>query len=446
MVKNSHLVQEFNTQVALYRELVISIGDVSVTCPSLHAELHKTRTRGCEMAYQAHQKLAAISGPEDGEIHPEICRLYIQLQCCLEMYTTEMLKSICLLGSLQFHRKGKEPCGLPKILDAKAEESSEVPILEDMSLSPTDIQQHLWQVSTDIENTERDMREMKNLLSKLRETMPLPLKNQDDSSLLNLTPYPLVRRRKRRFFGLCCLVSSTTAWMQRHCIKRHQLAYSDPAKRMCNYDSSSDRSILEDLCFFPFSFSFLCDFCFFDFGSSSSAELDEEHLVEKKIKKADQYCSSWHIINCSNDKTSVSSVVSLKETKKKKRKKIPKKPILTGKLKTFQTEDVLANKAASIEAVFPEKTQVSKIFLKLFFDMKREWEQAYEDLPFIREAAHQSSGLFSCSRTKHSPFFRTRECCESAIVFGQHRPDTLQTAQVFLPALSHKNKLLGHKR
>ncbi|NWY46242.1 R7BP protein, partial [Pomatorhinus ruficollis] len=202
------LVQEFNTQVALYRELVISIGDVSVTCPSLHAELHKTRTRGCEMACQAHQKLAAISGPEDGEIHPEICRLYIQLQCCLEMYTTEMLKSICLLGSLQFHRKGKEPSGPPKTLDTKVEENSEVPILEDTSLSPTDIQQHLWQVSTDIDNTERDMREMKNLLSKLRETMPLPLKNQDDSSLLNLTPYPLVRRRKRRFFGLCCLVSS----------------------------------------------------------------------------------------------------------------------------------------------------------------------------------------------------------------------------------------------
>ncbi|XP_068279660.1 regulator of G-protein signaling 7-binding protein isoform X1 [Nyctibius grandis] len=202
------LVQEFNTQVALYRELVISVGDVSVTCPSLHAEMHKTRTRGCEMAYQAHQKLAAISGPEDGEIHPEICRLYIQLQCCLEMYTTEMLKSICLLGSLQFHRKGKEPCALPKLLDTKVEESSEVPILEDTSSSPIDIQQHLWQVSTDIENTERDMREMKNLLSKLRETMPLPLKNQDDSSLLNLTPYPLVRRRKRRFFGLCCLVSS----------------------------------------------------------------------------------------------------------------------------------------------------------------------------------------------------------------------------------------------
>ncbi|XP_015265705.1 PREDICTED: regulator of G-protein signaling 7-binding protein [Gekko japonicus] len=202
------LVQDFNTQVALYRELVISIGDVSVTCPSLRAEMHRTRTKGCEIACQAHQKLAAISGPEDGEIHPEICRLYIQLQCCLEMYTTEMLKSICLLGSLQLHRKGMETCAAPKTGDSKVEESPEVPILEDTSSSPTDIQQHLLQVSTDIENTERDMREMKNLLSKLRETMPLPLKNQDDSSLLNLTPYPLVRRRKRRFFGLCCLVSS----------------------------------------------------------------------------------------------------------------------------------------------------------------------------------------------------------------------------------------------
>uniref|UniRef100_A0A452TTV5 Regulator of G protein signaling 7 binding protein n=1 Tax=Ursus maritimus TaxID=29073 RepID=A0A452TTV5_URSMA len=202
------LVQEFNTQVALYRELVISIGDVSISCPSLRAEMHKTRTKGCEMARQAHQKLAAISGPEDGEIHPEICRLYIQLQCCLEMYTTEMLKSICLLGSLQFHRKGKEPGGGTKSLDCKIEETTETPALEDPSPSPGDIQQHSGQVSTDIENTERDMREMKNLLSKLRETMPLPLKNQDDSSLLNLTPYPLVRRRKRRFFGLCCLVSS----------------------------------------------------------------------------------------------------------------------------------------------------------------------------------------------------------------------------------------------
>lgn len=29
----------------------------------------------------------------------------------------------------------------------------------------------------------------------------------DDSSLLNLTPDPLIRQRKRRFPGLCCMVS-----------------------------------------------------------------------------------------------------------------------------------------------------------------------------------------------------------------------------------------------
>ncbi|XP_055776270.1 regulator of G-protein signaling 7-binding protein A [Salvelinus fontinalis] len=203
------IVQEFNTLVALYRELVISIGEISVDCPSIRAEMHKTRTKGCEMARAAHQSLSVISGPEDGEIHPEICRLFIQLQCCLEMYITEMLKSVCLLGSLQLHRKGKgkDSCG-PSRIDSKVDESSDIPILEDTSSSPMDCHQLCWLVATDIDNTERDMREMKNLLSKLRETMPLPLKNQDDSSLLNLTPYPLAGQRKRRFFGLCCLVTS----------------------------------------------------------------------------------------------------------------------------------------------------------------------------------------------------------------------------------------------
>uniref|UniRef100_A0A672QDF2 Regulator of G-protein signaling 7-binding protein A n=1 Tax=Sinocyclocheilus grahami TaxID=75366 RepID=A0A672QDF2_SINGR len=191
------VVQEFNTLVALYRELVISIGEISTDCPSLRVEMHKTRTC-CS---------PTNSLPEDGEIHPEICRLFIQLQCCLEMYLTEMLKSVCLLGSLQLHRKGKHYSGATKV-DSKKEDSSDIPILEDTSSNPPDCPQTYFLVATDIENIERDMTEMKNLLSKLRETMPLPLKNQDDSSLLNLTPYPLVRQRKRRFFGLCCLVSS----------------------------------------------------------------------------------------------------------------------------------------------------------------------------------------------------------------------------------------------
>ncbi|XP_072518421.1 regulator of G-protein signaling 7-binding protein B isoform X2 [Salminus brasiliensis] len=122
------------------------------------------------------------------------------------MYITEMLKSMCLLGVLQLHRKGNEPCPEPNV-DCRVDESSDIPILEDRSSSPVDFPQESWLVCTDIENIESDMREMRNLLSKLRETMPLPLKNQDDSSLLNLTPYPLVRQRKRRFSGLCCLVS-----------------------------------------------------------------------------------------------------------------------------------------------------------------------------------------------------------------------------------------------
>ncbi|XP_076859383.1 regulator of G-protein signaling 7-binding protein A isoform X2 [Brachyhypopomus gauderio] len=201
------VVQEFNTLVALYRELVISIGEISTDCPSLRAKMHETRTKGCEMARAAHQKLSAISGPEDGEIHPEICRLFIQLQCCLEMFLTEMLKSVCLLGSLQLHRRGMNSSASSR-MESRREENSGIPILEESSSSTLDCHLACSLVATDIENIEHDMTDMKNLLSKLRETMPLPLKNQDDSSLLNLTPYPLVRQRKRRFFGLCCLVSS----------------------------------------------------------------------------------------------------------------------------------------------------------------------------------------------------------------------------------------------
>ncbi|CAL8281142.1 unnamed protein product [Boreogadus saida] len=201
-------VQEFNTLVALYREQVISVGEISSDCPSLRIQMHHTRTKGCSMARAAHHDLAVMSGsgPEDGEIQPEICRLFIQLQCCLEMFVTEMLKSFCLLGVLKLHRRGKDMYAEAR-LDFKVDESSDVPILDDSSSSPLFNHQDPWLVGTDIDNIERDMREMRNLLSKLRDAMPLPLKNQDDSSLLNLTPHPLVAQRKRRFSGLCCVVS-----------------------------------------------------------------------------------------------------------------------------------------------------------------------------------------------------------------------------------------------
>ncbi|KAM3600393.1 uncharacterized protein V6R79_022715 [Siganus canaliculatus] len=147
-------VQEFNTLVALYREQVISVGEISADCPSLRAQMHHTRSKGCSMARAAYQDLAVISvsGPEDGEIHPEICRLFIQLQCCLEMFITEMLKSMCLLGVLQLHRKRTD--SEPKV-DFRMDESSDVPILEERSSSPTDFLQEQWLVGTDIENIER---------------------------------------------------------------------------------------------------------------------------------------------------------------------------------------------------------------------------------------------------------------------------------------------------
>ncbi|MFT7811805.1 regulator of G-protein signaling 7-binding protein isoform X1 [Arapaima gigas] len=199
------IVHEFNTLVALYRELVISIGELSVDCPSLRAEMHSTRTRGCEMARAAHQNLSAIPGKERASLHCGVCRRAScpLCDCVVSKGLSDLLKSMseCVIFP------GKEIHTAPKV-DSKADESSDIPILEDTSSSPVDCPQYSFLVSNDVDNIERDMREMKNLLSKLREAMPLPLKNQDDSSLLNLTPYPLVRQRKKRFFGLCCLVSS----------------------------------------------------------------------------------------------------------------------------------------------------------------------------------------------------------------------------------------------
>ncbi|KAM7369337.1 hypothetical protein PAMP_013612 [Pampus punctatissimus] len=176
-------VQEFNTLVALYREQVICVGEISADCPSLRAQMQHTRAKGCSMARAAHQDLAVIS---------------VSGVCGVFVYHCSVLLSISL------DLKGTD--SEPKV-DFRVDESSDVPILEDRSSSPIDFPHEQWLVGTDIENIERDMREMRNLLSKLRDTMPLPLKNQDDSSLLNLTPDPLIRQRKRRFPGLCCMVS-----------------------------------------------------------------------------------------------------------------------------------------------------------------------------------------------------------------------------------------------
>lgn len=49
---------------------------------------------------------------------------------------------------------GKDSCGPPGV-DSKIEESSDIPILEDTSSSPTDCPQLCWLVATDIENIEK---------------------------------------------------------------------------------------------------------------------------------------------------------------------------------------------------------------------------------------------------------------------------------------------------
>lgn len=54
-------VQELNTLVALYREQVIAVGEISADCPSLRAQMQHTRTTACSMARAAHQDLALIS-------------------------------------------------------------------------------------------------------------------------------------------------------------------------------------------------------------------------------------------------------------------------------------------------------------------------------------------------------------------------------------------------
>lgn len=59
---HAQAVQEFNTLVALHREQVISIGEITADCPTLRARMHSTRTKGCRVAQSAYQHLTLISG------------------------------------------------------------------------------------------------------------------------------------------------------------------------------------------------------------------------------------------------------------------------------------------------------------------------------------------------------------------------------------------------
>lgn len=58
----------------------------------------------------------------------------------------------------------------------------------------------------------------------------------DDSSLLNLTPHPLIRQRKRRFPGLCCMVSgwASDGHTQRTGLLFHHILWCVVNKRFLN--------------------------------------------------------------------------------------------------------------------------------------------------------------------------------------------------------------------
>ncbi|CAM9402290.1 regulator of G-protein signaling 7-binding protein isoform X2 [Lethenteron reissneri] len=204
------MVEEFHTHVATFRELVISIGDASSDSLAGRLQLRRSRGQCSSMATDTCTSMAALNRPEEGEIQYDIYRLYIQFHGCLEMYISEMLKSICLMESFQLQGKGREARGTPVSGQRGAQDASHTPILDENAASQTpNLAEIGWTTPMEIHNTQRDLREMKALLSKLRESMPLPLKNQDDSALLSLIPsYPPLRRRKRKLLRLCCLLAS----------------------------------------------------------------------------------------------------------------------------------------------------------------------------------------------------------------------------------------------
>lgn len=71
------------------------------------------------------------------------------LSLCFDEYCGYTCKTFYLMCT-----QGKDSCGPPGV-DTKIEESSDIPILEDTSSSPTDCPQLCWLVATDIENIEK---------------------------------------------------------------------------------------------------------------------------------------------------------------------------------------------------------------------------------------------------------------------------------------------------
>ncbi|XP_038670745.1 regulator of G-protein signaling 7-binding protein-like [Scyliorhinus canicula] len=201
------VIQDFNIQVALFRELVISIGNGSSDSPAVRKEIKTARSTCKDLAKECERVCSPLYSLEDENLQPGICRLHILFYGCLEMFLTEMLKSAYLMESFQLRKTEQMIWPAPGIPCEREEEHSQAPFLEDATYSSSqdlDTMACHFDTALEIQSTESDIQEMRYLLRNLRESIPQYLKIQDETCLL--TPSPTRPKiRKRRKCGLCCI-------------------------------------------------------------------------------------------------------------------------------------------------------------------------------------------------------------------------------------------------
>ncbi|XP_043533362.1 regulator of G-protein signaling 7-binding protein-like [Chiloscyllium plagiosum] len=203
------VIQDLNIQVALFRELVISIGNGSCDSPAVRKEIRDVRATCKALAKQSHQVCSPLYSLEDEDLQPGICRIHILFYGCLEMFITEMLKSLYLMESFQIRKKEQIICPTPGIPYEREEEHSQAPFLEDITYSSSSQELDMLACHLDtaleMECTESDIQEMRYLLRNLRDSIPHYLKIQDETCLLTPSPTHLKIRRRKRKCGLCCI-------------------------------------------------------------------------------------------------------------------------------------------------------------------------------------------------------------------------------------------------
>ncbi|XP_041031300.1 regulator of G-protein signaling 7-binding protein-like [Carcharodon carcharias] len=202
------VIQDFNIQVALFRELVISIGNGSCDSPAVRKEIKAVRSTCKNLAKKSDQVCSPLYSLEDENLQPGICRLHLLFYGCLEMFITEMLKSAYLMESFQLRKTEQIICPASGILCEREEEHSQAPFLEDVTCSSSSQELDMLACHLDtaleIESTESDIQEMRYLLRNLMESVPQYLKIQDEYCLS--TPSPTrPKTRKRKKCGLCCI-------------------------------------------------------------------------------------------------------------------------------------------------------------------------------------------------------------------------------------------------